>query len=1036
MDIWITLGIGETKDKEAIKNAYRMKLTTVNPEDDPDGFMRLREAYEEAVRLAEERETEAAPEAEEALNGVERAIDEIYRHFEKRIDVSCWETLFASDYFTSLEQSSESFEKLLVYVMDHYRLPGKVFRLIVETFDIEERRAELGELFPDDFLSYMISNAKYEDIINYYIFEGDLSCADEFIDTYYALRRFILQKQYGETAGYFEKLESMPVCHPYVAVLKIQMELLATRDKYEEDNIIFRGEDAEKMDAYKSEIAELVKRYPEDNTILDLQGDLELYTGNYDAAKDIFEHILKNDSMSVNAIDKLADLNYRQGNFEASRDMYMELIQLNPYDGHARAGMFRANMAFIEEGKKHIAENPDDHNMKQEMAWSCYQNYMYEDGIAILDTFEPTMEECFKYYNVKGRMYIEAKQYEKALDCFLKWKQAVEILMKTDNPSEEDYGKIKRYPYIKSLIGDCYNNLGNYEEARAILQDALEADYDEKPYTYEILCELLYKMERYDECIRQCDAALTIQPENHMFYMCKAKACFEREYLRESLFACDRAIAIFPYVLEAYVYKIKIYQWVEQYDDAAAVIEQYRQLVPASDTMKYYEALNLKYSGESEKAQKILEELRASYNAEESDLEDYTEALCLLADIYDDYDDYEMRKKAIDVYHEVLAVKPDHPYVHGYLGYMHRMNFEYKSSIEECSKQVEIKPYPNVFLNRALSYKRLNRYTEAIEDLTKVLEMEPDRLFCYNQLGQICYTEKDFEQAIAWYEKGITRADESGEEKIEQKLEMIRWKARALACLSRYEESVELMQTTLDTYGDERDYDIRYELALTYTRLDRFDLARKVLEEYIETGENEDEKFWYMSLLMELTGEEGCLDESRQLYNRAAALKPDNKKIHGLMGRILAMNKCYEEARYAFFHALDEEAQGSYDYACEYLEMVSLCEGTIPEELGAFVQKAKKNVLSIKNPKQYIKLARLYRALREYNTALQWIQDAIDADACLGCGYVGCEEGYYELGITYQRMGDMEKAREAFEKAIEIHGHCGMYDVKLAECSK
>ena len=153
------------------------------------------------------------------------------------------------------------------------------------------------------------------------------------------------------------------------------------------------------------------------------------------------------------------------------------------------------------------------------------------------------------------------------------------------------------------------------------------------------------------------------------------------------------------------------------------------------------------------------------------------------------------------------------------------------------------------------------------------------------------------------------------------------------------------------------------------------------------------------------------------------------------MGRILAMNKCYEEARYAFFHALDEEAQGSNDYTCEYLEMVSLCEGTIPEELGALVEQAKKSVLCNKNPKQYIKYARLYRALRDYDTALKWIRDAIDADACFGCGYGGCEEGYYELGITYQRMGDMEKAKEAFEKAIEIHGHCGMYDVKLAECS-
>jgi hypothetical protein len=34
MDKWKIIGIDKTKDKEAIKNAYRSKLVYVNPEDD------------------------------------------------------------------------------------------------------------------------------------------------------------------------------------------------------------------------------------------------------------------------------------------------------------------------------------------------------------------------------------------------------------------------------------------------------------------------------------------------------------------------------------------------------------------------------------------------------------------------------------------------------------------------------------------------------------------------------------------------------------------------------------------------------------------------------------------------------------------------------------------------------------------------------------------------------------------------------------------------------------------------------------------
>jgi hypothetical protein len=58
--VFDTLGIAITKDTGIIKKAYRGKLVQVNPEDDPEGFKLLREAYEEAMRLASEEEGELA----------------------------------------------------------------------------------------------------------------------------------------------------------------------------------------------------------------------------------------------------------------------------------------------------------------------------------------------------------------------------------------------------------------------------------------------------------------------------------------------------------------------------------------------------------------------------------------------------------------------------------------------------------------------------------------------------------------------------------------------------------------------------------------------------------------------------------------------------------------------------------------------------------------------------------------------------------------------------------------------------------------
>ena len=46
------LNIEETKDENEIKLAYRNLLPNVNPEDDKEGFMKLRDAYETAMEYA------------------------------------------------------------------------------------------------------------------------------------------------------------------------------------------------------------------------------------------------------------------------------------------------------------------------------------------------------------------------------------------------------------------------------------------------------------------------------------------------------------------------------------------------------------------------------------------------------------------------------------------------------------------------------------------------------------------------------------------------------------------------------------------------------------------------------------------------------------------------------------------------------------------------------------------------------------------------------------------------------------------------
>lgn len=62
--IWSTLGVAATRDVGAIKRAYAIQLRVTRPDDDPEGFQRLRAAYESALALAEQSARAAATPAE------------------------------------------------------------------------------------------------------------------------------------------------------------------------------------------------------------------------------------------------------------------------------------------------------------------------------------------------------------------------------------------------------------------------------------------------------------------------------------------------------------------------------------------------------------------------------------------------------------------------------------------------------------------------------------------------------------------------------------------------------------------------------------------------------------------------------------------------------------------------------------------------------------------------------------------------------------------------------------------------------------
>ena len=160
-------------DERTVKEAYRRKLAGTNPEDDPEGFKRLRRAYEDACRFLREQEDPEEEEQDTTPSGLwlERAV-EIYGNIRSRQDVKLWKALFDDDVFLSLEEEENCRQKLLQFLMNHYKLPTRIWKLLDRKLSIVSDAKALREKFPPNFMRYCLDRCERGEDVEFSQFEG------------------------------------------------------------------------------------------------------------------------------------------------------------------------------------------------------------------------------------------------------------------------------------------------------------------------------------------------------------------------------------------------------------------------------------------------------------------------------------------------------------------------------------------------------------------------------------------------------------------------------------------------------------------------------------------------------------------------------------------------------------------------------------------------------------------------------------------------------------------------------------------------
>lgn len=1045
MDIWKILGIEPTKDENELKAAYRNKLVGVNPEDDAKGFMELRKAYEEALKEARsnnnifDKQTEAFSgnildfsyknENNDALSDeagtdiLNNLIVEIYRDFAKRKDEKCWTELLNRDEFISLETSENALNTLLNYLMDHFLLPQNIWKLIVDTFYIRDRRNELCEKYPRDFIDFIIDNSENISAVNYDLFDNDADSEeiDDFIKKYLTLNTKIRKGDLEDAKEDLNELKEGGIYHPYIELAAIKIKLYKLN----------ADADMEEIKALYYEIKELSEECPNDFNIIVQCGDIAIMLKEFEAAGEFYDKADRLEAGSYVMKVKYADLDYFKGDYEKSRDVYMELLRKHNFDNAIRAGMLRANLALIEKYSKELKEFPSDNDKKIELAWSFYQSYRFAEAVEVLSDFEPSLEKVFEYYNVKGRSYLCLMEYGNALTCFYRWKEAIESL--EDDGSEEVEKKKKRLPYVNFLIADCYIKTNQYDKAEEFLNAALATEHDEIMLSYEAMCELMYETGRYEECIESCEELLSYSEDNYIAYDYMSKAFFRLNYYKESINACENAIRIYPYAADPYTQEIDIFLNINQIETAKKIIEKYKLFNIPSDQIRLKEAEVLIREEKYEKAYNILKDL-FEVNLGESDL----------SNLYGVYNGLALccektnkRDMAVICLKKLIEYNPEHMSASGRLGIIYRKQGLFKEALKCLNKQIKINPNPAFCCERAYVLRRLERYTAAIEDYEYALTMDEENAAIYSDMAYLYEYTRMYKRALEAFDMAVKY-----EEDANKRSKLLLNKARVLQRLNNFNDSKAVYEQYIDEFGiiGNFAYDLIYDYSILLQRMNDIDNAVKLIKDNVGNIDDSERKQILLRQLCKIYGEEGYINLAHETYEMIMSQYPKDHKACKIMGDILKEHKLYDDATEYYLKAISLDFETRENYYSDLVEN-EYCKGFFSRfDKKEIINEGIQKTLKMEKPDNIItdriKIAKVFRVTKNYAQALRNLEAAKRNYLCFGCFYSECHELYYEMGLLFEAMKKNDKALECYNKALLIKGHCALYEGKIKGIKK
>ena len=436
-----------------------------------------------------------------------------------------------------------------------------------------------------------------------------------------------------------------------------------------------------------------------------------------------------------------------------------------------------------------------------------YHSKCYKKALINIHIYIQLVPNNPKAYVLKGKIYLNLKEFQKSLNCFLRCiklgEKTLEIL----------YG-----------IARCYKELYQFDDALKYYNKALELDPSAK--SYYLFAKCLYSMGKKEYAIEIYNKAIELNPNYIEAYFNKGICLSNLNFKEEAINMYNKTIELNPNFVDAYFQRGYCYYNLKKYQKAMVEMNKVLELDP-----NYYQAYYekgfcfQKMKRYEEAIIEISKSIKQNTNFEKAY---FQRGYCL--ELINDY------TSAINDYKKVIELNKN-----SYMGY-YRLGlcFLYKKNFYEALNMFD----ESIQLNRAnydaYYYKGMcQRYLKYYEDAIISFNFF---LNCFVKNKSLSLKEISEEQiANVYYNKG-----------------------RCLLSLERYAEAIQMFTNYLKK--NKNSYEVYFQRAICYYNVQKykkavFDLSfviqelsekkkendkieekNKILDETYEFEENEEEE--------------------------------------------------------------------------------------------------------------------------------------------------------------------------------------------------